>query len=594
MPARFLANGLLCVFVLISSSTAVRGGQPRPDSRTDLTSQIDALLANWNRLDTSGCAIGVVRRTELIYSKGFGSANLDFQAPNTPHTVFEVASFSKSFTCACIALLMDEGKISPDDDLRKFVPEMHAFDPPIHIRDLIRCRSGIWDQVSIPILVGWENAPLQYPHTEADFFSLVTGQKVLPFEPGTKFAYSSGDYFLLGVIVQRISGQSLPQFARRRIFEPLGMNRTYFEEDPTLVVENRAVGHYKRDGDRWHQWRPTAYWAGGSGLKTCVEDLYHWDKTFTHNRLPEGKYLGELLRDGTLLGNRYCLDMDAYRKESDPDAHRDLTPERYRGLRRRQFTGGAWGTSAAMTQFPDQEVTMICLSNCDDIAPWTMNRRIADLILRDHLSPQPPNDASTDASTLPEVKLTEADLLDKVGHYRMKNTRLIWEISLHDGSLQLTDHLLKSHPLRSLSATRFDPVGDFYPTTQFAFARPTPGSPMSFTSEWDEPYNRGKLEFTPVEIVSPTRDELQEYAGEYVSDELAATYRFTVRDNLLWLRVNSRRWEQLDATVRDEFIPHIREAADGRIISFLRNHTGTVSALSIEYYRVKGVQFTKR
>jgi CubicO group peptidase (beta-lactamase class C family) len=594
MQFGILRSSLLCVAVVVALPAPVCGDQPRADSRADWKSEIDALFANWNRPDSPGCAVGVVERGELTYSKGFGSANLDFQAPNSPQTVFEVASFTKSFTSACIALLMDEGKMSPDDDLRKFVPEMHAFDPPIRIRDLVRCRSGLWDQVSVPILVGWENAPLQHPHTEADFFSLLIGQKVLPFKPGERFAYSSGDYFLLGVIVKRISGQSLPQFAHRRIFEPLGMTRTYIEEAPTLVVENRAVGHYKRGGDQWHQWRPTAYWAGGAGLKTCVEDLYRWDQNFARNRLPEGKRLGEFFHDGSLLSNGSCLDLDAFRKENDPETNRELTPAKYRGLRRRQFTGGAWGTSAAMTQFPDQEVTMICLSNCDEIAPWTMNRHIADLILRDQLLPQPPKNPSADASTLPEVKLADADLLDKVGHYRMKNTRMIWEISLHDGSLQLTDHLLKSHPLRSLSATRFDPAGDFYPTTQFVFARPTSDSPMSFTSEWDEPYNRGKLEFTPVEIVNPTANQLQEYAGEYVSDELAATYRFTIRENQLWLRINSRRWEQLDATVRDEFIPHLREPSDARIISFLRSENGAVDGLSVEYYRVKDVRFQKR
>jgi CubicO group peptidase (beta-lactamase class C family) len=220
VPIQILRNGVLCIVVLFAFFSTVRGDQPSSQSRTDLESQIDALFAKWNRPESPGCAIGVVERGELIYSKGFGSANLDYQMPNSPQTDFEVASFSKSFTCACIALLMDEGKISPDDDLRKFVPEMHPFDPPIRIRDLVRCRSGLWDQVSIPILVGWENAPLQHPHTEADFFSLITGQKVLPFQPGTKFAYSSGDYFLLGLIVKRISGQSFPQFAKRRIFEP--------------------------------------------------------------------------------------------------------------------------------------------------------------------------------------------------------------------------------------------------------------------------------------------------------------------------------------------------------------------------------------
>jgi CubicO group peptidase (beta-lactamase class C family) len=194
----------------------------------------------------------------VIYSKGFGSANLEYLAPNTPQTVFDMMSFSKSMTSVCLAILMDEGKLSPADDPRKFLPEMHTFDPPIRIQDMVRCRSGLWDQISVPILVGWENAPLQHPHTDDDFFTLLTGQKRLPFAPGSQYRYSSGDYFLLGIIVKRISGQSLAEFARKRVFEPLGMTRTFFEEDPTRVVDQRAVGHYKRADSAWHLWQPTA------------------------------------------------------------------------------------------------------------------------------------------------------------------------------------------------------------------------------------------------------------------------------------------------------------------------------------------------
>ena len=121
----------------------------------------------------------------------------------------------------------------------------------------------------------------------------MAGQKTLPFPPGSQYRYGMGDYFLLGVIVKRISRRSLAEFARERVFVPLGMSRTFFEEDPGAVVEQCAVGHYKRVGDAWHLWRPTAYWVGGAGLKTCVEDLCRWDQNFAHNRLPRGKYLDE-------------------------------------------------------------------------------------------------------------------------------------------------------------------------------------------------------------------------------------------------------------------------------------------------------------
>ena len=182
-----------------------------------------------------------------------------------------------------------------------------------------------------------------------------------------------------------------------------------------------------------------------------------WDQNFSRNRLPAGKYLDEFVREGTLLGNRSCLDVDASLKETDPEAAAHSPPGQYRGLRRRQFTGGAWGISAAMTQFPDQEFTVICLSNCDEHRALGDQPRIADIALGDRLEPLPSRTTSRPASELPTVELTEADLRDKAGAYRMKKTGFIWRITLQDGSLQLTDHLGATCPLRPLSASAFRP-----------------------------------------------------------------------------------------------------------------------------------------
>jgi CubicO group peptidase (beta-lactamase class C family) len=594
MAARHIFRGVLLITLCIAPGAISEPvfGDERPASLpADFTTRVDGLFAKWNRRDAPGCAVGIVHRGRVIYSKGFGSADLEYQVPNTPQTVFELMSVSPSVTCVCLAMLMDEGKISPEDDLRKFVPEMHQFDPPIRIQDMVRCRSGLWEQIALPILVGWEIAPLQFPYTEADYLALLAGQKTLPFQPGSRYLYSGSDYFLLGIIVKRVSGQSLAEFARKRVFEPLGMSRTFFEEDPSRVVEQRAVGHYKRVGDAWHVWRPTAYMVGGDGLNTCVEDLCRWDRNFAHNRLPGGKYLAEFFREGTLLENRYVLDADAAIKEKDPEARRASPPGQYRGLRRRLFTSNAWGLNAAISQFPDQEFTAICLSNNDDISAWKMTQLIADLALADRLAPQASRPPAPTTSKLPTVKLDEGDLRDKVGAYRTKYNGTIWRITLQDGTLRLTDAFHATYPLRPLSATRFDPQGaGFSPTTQLVFSRSAAGPPWSLTQEWDLPDHKARIKFQSVELVDPKPDQLKEYAGQYENEGLAATYRLAVRDGRLWLRVNSRRWESLDATVRDEFAP-----ADIRTITFLRNGKGKVTSLSIDVgSRLTGVRFTKR
>jgi CubicO group peptidase (beta-lactamase class C family) len=598
MAIREIIRGVLLITLVIApvaSGGPVLGTEPPASLPADFTARVDGLSATWDRLDSPGCAVGIVHRGQVIYSKGFGSANLEYRVLNTPQTVFDVGGVSPSLTCVCLAILMDEGKLSPEDDLHRLVPEMHAFDPAIRIQDMVRCRTGLWEQVGVPSLIGWEIAPLQHPYTEADLLTLLAGQKTLPFPPGSKYEYSGSDFFLLGLIVKRVSGQSLAEFARKRVFAPLGMSRTFFEADPGAVVEQRAVGHYKRVGDAWHLWRSTAYMGGGAGMKTCVEDLCRSDQNFTHNRLPRGKFLDEFFREGTLLGNRSVLDADAAIKENDPEARRKSPPGQYRGLRRRQFTGGGWGISAAIAQFPDQEFTVICLGNNDEIAAWTMTQRIADLALGDHLAPLASRAPVPPASALPTVELTEDELRDKVGAYRTNYNRMIWRIRVREGRLWLTDQFKATCPLRPLSATRFDPEGPgFHPSTQLVFSRPMAGSPRFLTEEWDLPDNKARIEFHPVELVDPTPGQLKEYVGAYENDELAATYRLAVRDGRLWLRVNSRRWELLDPTIRDEFT-HMQEPADLRIITFLRNDKGEVTGLSIDIGgRVRGVRFTKR
>jgi CubicO group peptidase (beta-lactamase class C family) len=542
-------------------------------SEPTLESQVDQLFSKWNRPDVPGCAVGIVRDGTLIYAKGFGSAQLDYEAPNTPETIFEVGSAAKSFTCACIALLLDRKQISVDDDVRKYVPELHGHDPPIRIRDLISCRSGIWDQWHLAQLVGWSSEPIQTPYSDADLLALLAGQKTLPFEPGTQFAYSSSDYFLLGLVVRRVTSKTLAEFARENLFKRLGMSRTYFEEDPTRIVKNRAVGYDGNIHDRetpWQSWTTQANGSGGCNLKSCVTDLVRWDQNFVNNRLGGGHYFQTFLSEGTLLDNRNVL---------------DATPTgRYRGLKRIQFTGGVPGYSAAITRFPEQKFTVICLSN-SDISPWDMSKKIADIYLAEKLEPLAKN--TQNVRRQEEHTVTPADeLRDMTGAYRAPDRR-IWRCSFKDGKLWMTDHLNNAFVLHPLSTGRFhiDP----FPKSTLVFKRPAVGAHFELTVESPD----GTMTLDRVELTTPSALTLEDYVGEYRSSELAVTYTFDIKSKGLWVRIGSRGPEQLDATVADEFVPHIRRAFDNRIFTFQRNGSNKVVGLNVALWRIEGVRFEK-
>ena len=566
--------------ILLSSQAAIAAEIPTAD---EMSGRVDSMFARYNRPESAGCSIGIIQQGRLIYSKGFGSANLDHEVPNTPHTVFDTGSVSKSFTCACLAILLDQGKLSPDDDIRKYLPELHAFDPPIRIRHVVRCRDGIWAQWHIQQLAGWTAQPIEAPYREHDLLTLLAGQKTLPFEPGTEFQYGTGGYFLLGILVKRVTGLTLAEFAKKNLFEPLEMTSTFYMEEPHRIVKHRAIGYYQSQElppseDRWAQWMQNSSTPGGRGLFSSVEDLYRWAQNFDANRLPAGKFMDEFIQHGTLLDNRNVLD-------NNPTGE-------YRGLKRIQFTGGMPGFGAAITRFPEQQFTVICLSNNESFSPSSITSQIADIYLADALEPRPPADAEDESRLADKVtEVDERDLQDKTGAYRLRGDRRIWKIVVDQGGLRVIDSLNRSLPLTPMGNNRFRPEGGFFDaSSRLVFARSSPDQTFSLTNRW----RGGSMAADRVDLVEPTKTQLNEYAGEYHSDELATTYRIKAGDARLLLRVNNFRWEPLDPTVQDEFIPGVRRLYDNRIFRFVRNDAGKVIGLSASLWRIRGVHFTRR
>jgi hypothetical protein len=416
-----------------------------------------------------------------------------------------------------------------------------------------------------------------------DVLAWLAGQRTFPFEPGSQFQYGSSDYYLLGLVVQRATGKSLADFAQENLFRPLGMTRTYFETDPTRVVRDRAIGYYRdpprqappRQGE-WRAWSGNATLAGGSGLRSSVEDLARWDKNAYDSRLPRGKHLDKLLTEGMLLGNRNVL---------------DATPTgRYRGLKRLQSTGGMPGYMAALVRFPEQKFSVICLSNNSaEINPWKMAWQIADLYLADKLEPVPPKpgEAVKEKVEKKAPTISEADLQSKVGSYQSEYG-VIFKVTFESGGLWNTNPLGEHYKLHPLSATEFRP--DPYPEDTFVFARPAPDKPYSLTLKAGD----GAWAFPRVELADPATLKLDEYTGEYYSDELMSTYRIVKRDGRLWLRINSERWERLEPTVLDSFAPERRHLYDNRVIAFRRDAKQQIVGFSVSLWRVKGVVFDKR
>lgn len=312
------------------------------------TRAVASIFKKFDRVDSPGYAVGIIRTDRLVVARGFGSANLDYQSPITKQTVFNAASLSKQFTAACVAILIRRGQLSLEDELTKFFPEVSKYGVPIRIKHLVYMTSGLKEYYRLPRPEGrtWDRDYF----TVQDAIAVSLSQPELEFKPGSKWAYSNINYMLLAEVAGRIGGMSFAEFARRNIFEPLGMRNTHFNDDVTRVIPFRATGYNYREGGGFHRHERVSPHYGGSGLHTTIEDLFLWDQSFYTHALG-GPELTALL-ESTIRFDHPKIN-DAF----------GLVWGEYRGLKNLWYEGGDLGFSSYMVRFPNERFTVIVLSN---------------------------------------------------------------------------------------------------------------------------------------------------------------------------------------------------------------------------------------
>ena len=341
----------------------------------------------------------MVREGTIVYSRGYGMANLEYGVANAPSTIFHAASLSKQFTALCIHILAQEGKLSLDDPLRKHVPEMNVEGPPITIRHLLHHTSGLRDQWDLLTLAGLR---LDDGITDNDILGLLWQQKQLNFQPGDEDLYSNSGYSLLGLIVRRVSGQSLAAFAQERIFGPLGMKNTHFHESYGALVKGRAYS-YQRNRDGSYRYVALSYSnTGATSLFTTVEDLALWNGNFDEPRAGGPAAMAALLVSGKWNNGR----------EIGYASGVGVQP--YRGVPAVAHSGGDAGYRSYFLRLPQQKLAVIVLGNACDFIAGDVASRVADLYLEGMPGVQP-------QKTWPrEVELQDRDLAPYAGDYEVR------------------------------------------------------------------------------------------------------------------------------------------------------------------------------
>ena len=495
---------------------------------------------------------------ELVYERGYGMADLDHGVPNTPGTVFHVASVSKQFTAAATLLLVDEGRLSLEDPADRYVPQLPRFGTPITIGQMILHTSGLRDQWELLQLSGWRYSLDLI--TDDDVMSVVARQRQLNFPPGSRFAYSNTGYTVLGQIVKRTSGRSLREFTTERIFGPLAMRDTWFRDDHAEIVPNVAHG-YVRSGRGFRLSLTQFDTVGATGLLTTVRDLARWERNFRDGKIGGRRFMERMAEPGALMdGTRI-------------DYAAGLVVGIHRGRRTVSHSGYDAGYRAHFLRFPDLDFAVSCLCNLADVSAIRLAEGIADIYLADRLDPEPPQPVPVD--------VPRASLAALVGTYLAPDGRDVRRVSLGAGGLGLGG-------LGSSGTTALVPLGDD------RFATDGGSSVIEFLQHprWLRiaTARRETVTFAWVPAFSPAGAQLPVYVGTYDSAEIELPLRIAVRDGQL--AVTSMKIVQplpLMPLAKDTF-----GHEDLGIVRFRRGRDGSVSGLVLDSGGLRDFGFRKR
>ncbi len=336
---------------------------------SSLTDKVDQLFAKWNRPDSPGCSLAIIKDGDIIYKRGYGMADLERNIPLKPDSVFDIGSVGKQFTAMLIAILARQGALRLEDSVINHIPELPEYAQQVTIRHLIHHISGLRDYTALLYFSGRHIDNFYY---EEELLDLICRQKGLNFTPGDKFEYSNTNYLLLGVIARQVTGKSLPVLFQEYILDPLGMRSTSFNDNAGRIIKNRAIG-YSTQGDGY---RNDMSFNGGFGdgmILTTVEDLFLWDQNFYHNKLGNGG--NELIRE--------VLTQGVFNSGERLSYAFGLWVDTYRGLRRIGHPGEWAGYRSDYLQFPDQNFSVICLANLSIIEPRNLTEKVASLYLED-------------------------------------------------------------------------------------------------------------------------------------------------------------------------------------------------------------------
>lgn len=540
-----------------------------------LTKQVDKVFNDVIKPGAPGCAVGIYKDNSILYSQGYGLANIENNVPITAKSVFDIGSTSKQFTAASIVKLEQMKKLTLDDDIRKYLPEIPQYDRKITIRNLLNHTSGIRDYIGLMLMAGFD---IDDVTTDDDAMNLIVRQKNLDFTPGSDHSYSNSGYFLASVIVERVSGISLKDFAQKHLFTPLKMSSTSYINSHTSLVKNRAAAYGKNEQGDYV--RDVSYWEqnGDGAVFTTVEDLMLWDSIFyseesTYSKLKDSLYEKGKLNDGKELN--YAL---------------GLSHSKHKGLDLVEHSGSWGGYRAQMVRIPEHKFTVSTLCNSANIHPTHMATQVFELYLAEHLVED--SSAKGNEHSGKETKVHQpSEISDSVYQARAGKYELLdypgefVELRFEDSALSLI--------------SSYEPKVKLVGSTESIFINNDGQARIEFKND-----KSGKLVKTilygsiskrayPLKKVVPytaNSSEIRLIIGEYFSDELNLRYQVKLVENQL------KAFNSMGKSMTLNFLDKDRVLTDHRFLQMLnidRDSSGHFKTFSIPTGQSKNITFTK-
>lgn len=542
MFKRLLSASIACVVV----PSAAIAGAAAPDAARQ--AKVDAVFAGYGPA-TPGCTVGVEQNGRTLLTRGYGTADLEAKRALTPTSSVYMASVSKQVTAMAVLLLVEDGKLGLDDRVRTILPELPAYADAVTVRQLLTHNSGLRDFFTLGALSGIAN---DHVYTEKDLIDLLGRQQGLDFEPDTDHLYSNSGYVALSMIVQRVSGQRLDDFARARIFTPLGMTQTRFQHDHNQPVPEKANG-YVKSATGWTLSNSNLDVVGDGGLYSTAGDMLRWIANMDSGKVGAKSValmrVSARLKDGKLTG--YGM---------------GLSPGKYRGLPIVHH-GGALGGYRTMTWWiPGEKLGIVISCNNGTARSDELAGKVANIFLEGKLKP---------ATVLNTAAPGEA-ARPFAGTYR-DATGAYLELALKDGTLGT---VRPERPLAQLS------------TGTFAFPSDPDGNRLAFNADGKafRLFSEGNPErrFERVEKSEPTAEAATAYAGDYRSTEVPMP--FTIRNaGGLMLKAGPLPEMKLVQTGPDRFwAPDM-----GLELVFSRDASGRAGNLLLNAGRARGLKFTR-